>query len=534
MASGENKLNIYKIRPDYSDYLKDESRLAGNAETISFPRCEEDVREILAALYKKHIPVTVQGGRTGITGGSVPLEGHILNLSRMNKILGIGLSVNKDKYILKVQPGVLLEGINNVIGTGSTDTDNWDRESLNEWKIFVSGRKKNAYFFPPDPTETTASIGGMAANNASGSRSFLYGSVRNHICGLKVVFADGSGVYVKRGIHRAGGLDFTLKTDSGTVLSGRLPEYAMPEIKNAAGLFVKKDMDIIDLFIGSEGTLGVITEVEILLSPLPRVVWGLMIFLPDDDNAVELAGCFRDASALKLLSKPAAIEYFDRCSINFLKQQKFLNPAFARLPDIRPVDVCALYVEFHVNTEGEMEQAAVNTMEMAEKAGGDGNEIWAACNPGEIERLKCFRHAVPEAVNMVIDRRRKKFPEITKLGTDMAVPDDKLKAVMEMYNNDLENSGLEFVKFGHIGNNHIHINILPKNMNDYNKGKELYRKWAAKAVAMGGTVSAEHGIGKLKVELLKIMYGRKGLKQMHNLKKIFDPYELLNRGNISG
>lgn len=526
------KLNFHKVIPDYADYLKDESRLRGEAETINFPVSETEIRETLTQLNTQNIPVTVQGGRTGITGGSVPEGGHILNLSRMSKVLGMRYDSSNSKYILKVQPGVLLDNVNSILVSRKADTERWDKESLKVWERFRREEGNKRFFFPPNPTETTASIGGMTANNASGSRSFLYGSVRKHIRGIKLIFPDGSGIYLKRGVERAESLKFALKTDSGQIIRGRLPDYTMPRVKNAAGLFSEEDMDLIDLFIGSEGTLGVITELEVIISPMPPVIWGFMIFLKSEGEVIDLIRKFRgELKTEDVLPKPAAIEYFDKKSLELLKRAKFISLTFKRLPEIRLKNVCALYVEYHVNSEKEIEKTAESIIRMVEKTGGNSDEIWAATNSLELNRLKDFRHAVPETVNAAIEERRKTVPEITKLGTDMAVPDSRLETVMAMYGTDLTRLGFEYVKFGHIGNNHIHVNIMPRSKEEYRIGKDLYSQWAKKVVSMHGTVSAEHGIGKLKVELLRIMYGDRGLKEMQKLKKAFDPKWILNRGN---
>ncbi|MCD6120728.1 MAG: FAD-binding oxidoreductase [Spirochaetales bacterium] len=526
------KLNFHRVIPDYADYLKDESRLLGQAETISFPVSEDEIRYTLSLLYSQETPVTVQGGRTGITGGSVPEGGHILNLSRMTKILGIRYNSLKNRYVLKIQPGVLLDNINNILVSAKTDIKNWDRESLKVWEKFCRENRNAHFFFPPNPTETTASAGGMAANNASGSRSYLYGSVRSHIEGLRLILADGSAVALKRGQNIAEGLKFNLKTDSGKVIRGELPNYVMPHIKNAAGLYAEKNMDLTDLFIGSEGTLAVITELELLISPIPPVVWGFMVFLPDERGVIELVRSLRgETDSANIFSEPAAIEYFDRNSLKLLENNNLQNASFKRLPEVRLKDVCAVYTEFHVNSEKEMENIAWSVIRLTEKAGGNSDEIWAASNPDELKRLKDFRHAVPEMVNMAIEKRRQKIAGITKLGTDMAVPDASLGTVMEMYNKDLDNLGFNYVKFGHIGNNHIHVNIIPESKDEYRTGKELHSEWAEKIVSMQGTVSAEHGIGKLKTGLLKIMYGEEGLKQMKKVKSLLDPKRLLNSGN---
>ena len=155
----------------------------------------------------------------------------------------------------------------------------------------------------------------------------------------------------------------------------------------------------------------------------------------------------------------------------------------------------------------------IDAARRSELCGGKEENNWIASTPQLMECMKLFRHAVPEAVNLIIDQRRRKDPKITKLGTDMAVPDDKLEEVMKMYKSDLVEHGFESVMFGHIGDNHIHVNILPRTMEEYYKGKELYAKWADKVLEVGGTVSAEHGIGKLKIDFLEMMYRATGYKR---------------------
>jgi D-lactate dehydrogenase (cytochrome) len=166
------------------------------------------------------------------------------------------------------------------------------------------------------------------------------------------------------------------------------------------------------------------------------------------------------------------------------------------------------------------------------RCGGSEDRTWIASEATELKRLQDFRHAVPEAVNRLIDERRRKDPAITKLSTDMAVPDDRLEQVMGMYRAGLERVGLDHAIFGHIGNNHLHVNILPREQRDHDLGKTLYAEWADEVIAMGGTVSAEHGVGKLKRELLARMYGAKGIEEMRAVKRFFDPEGILGQRNL--
>ena len=464
-SSFGSTMKIVPIRPETTDYLQDESRLRGAADEIALPETEEEVCALLAS----GTPVTLQGARTGITGGAVPMFGRIINLSNMNSI------GEPENGFITVGPGARLCDVRKKL----EDTD---------------------LFFPPDPTEDTASLGGMAACNASGARSFKYGPTRNHIEALRVVFADGTAREIRRGEPVPPEIP--------------LPAYRLPNVKNAAGYFVADKMDFLDLFVGAEGTLGILTELTLKLSPLPEAIWGLTAFLPSEKAALDFV------QKLRTETTPAAIEFFDVNALNLLRK----NPDLPKLP---PESHTAIYAEFH-GTDNEVEAAVEKTVEMIP----DPDTAWIATEPAEMEKLRLFRHALPEAVNQRIADRKKEHPELTKLGTDMSVPDERLGEIMALYRQGLERENLEHVIFGHIGNNHLHVNILPRSPEEYERGKTLYVEWAKQVVDMGGSVSAEHGIGKLKRGFLKIMFGNDGIEQMRALKAHFDPKGLLNPGNL--
>lgn len=509
---------------EYPDYLRDESRRTGTAESISFPPTEAALREHLAELHRLGIPVTIQGARTGITGGAVPNGGHVLSLTRMNRITGLRRSESGDGYELSVQPGALLSDLRQAVEKKAFDTAGWSKESLETLEAF---RKAGAFFFPPDPTEASASLGGMVACNASGARTFLYGATRSYVESLRVVLADGSLLRLARGREKAEGRHFSLVTDDGKSLSGDVPGYGMPAVKNASGYFAAEDMDLIDLFIGSEGTLGVISEIGVRLAPQPGAMWGVMCFFPGEEAAIRFVRRVRAAEA-----RPAAVEFFNHGALDLLRGQKKTNPAFADTPDLPAAWHTCVYVEYHGADEAAVEAAVTAMSERMAECGGDADATWLAADEREMARVKHFRHAVPEAVNLLIDQRRKQAPGLTKLGTDLAVPDEHLERVMAMYRRDLDAAGLEYVIFGHIGDNHVHVNIIPRAMEEYRRGKELYVKWADEVVRMGGSVSAEHGIGKMKTEMLARMFGEEGIRQMREVKRCFDPEGRLNPGNL--
>lgn len=498
------KTNIIAWTKDYDEYLRDESRLVGKADSISFPKNEAEVIEIIREIHRTGSTITTQGSRTGIVGGAVPFGGHVLNLSRMNRIGEVHGST------IAAEPGVILSDL---------------REAA----------QKAGLFFPPDPTETTCSIGGMVACNASGALSFRYGPTRNWVSAVRVVLSDGDVISLKRGENYAHRRQFCLKTEGGRTIEGSLPSYRFPNVKSAAGYFVADDMDMVDLFIGMEGTLGVITYVELRLIPKPQAINGLMLFFPDEESAIKSVKTLRRVKALTTETSglpPVAIEFFDRNALNLLRTMKDETSAFEKISTPSDRYNAAIYTEFHSQTADECEEGVIATMEAVSDYGVTEDDTWYATNDREIEQLKAFRHAIPEAVNMVIDRRKTLYPELTKLGTDMSVPDEQLEEAIRMYRAGLAQNDLESVMFGHIGNNHVHVNILPRNPDDYQKGKNLYYEWAQQVVAWGGSLSAEHGIGKLKSSFLELMFGTHGIAEMRALKKLFDPEGILNPGNL--
>jgi D-lactate dehydrogenase (cytochrome) len=471
------------------------------------------------------VAVTTQGGRTGITGGAVPEGGHILNLSRMKQVVGLRHDEAAGTFYVSVQPGLPLADLRMMIRQREFDTTGWTADALAALGQF---REAGAFFLAPDPTETSATLGGMVACNASGACSFRYGPTRRHVVAVRVALAHGVMLEVRRGRERAAGRTFRLKAENGRILEGRLPAYTMPAVKNASGYFAEDDMDLVDLFVGAEGTLGVLTEIEVTLLPEPPCRWGVTLFFPAEAAAVAFVKAVRDQPEALL---PVAVEFFDHRALNLLRGQKAANPAFAEIPDMPAGWHTAVYVEYHGSEEAVT--AAVETMSACmTAAGGADDATWIATGETELDRLKYFRHAVPEAVNLLIDARRREVPGLTKLGTDMAVPDRFLDEVLAMYHADLDAAGLDHVLFGHIGNNHLHVNILPRSLQDYAVGKELYLQWARRVIAMGGTVSAEHGIGKFKVALLREMFGDQGVYEMREVKRVFDPAGILNRGNL--
>ncbi len=513
---------IRKLVSADEEYLRDESKKVGYAETISFPETHDQVCEIMAELYKTGTSVTVQGGRTGLASAAVPFGGHVLNMSRMDKVLSMRQE-NGDFYIT-VQSGVILQKLNKAIAARSFDISSWDDASQETFKAFCQGPVQ---MFTPDPTESTATIGGMVACNASGARSYHYGATRRHIQAIRGVLANGQSISLRRGEIFAKGLELNLPTEQGDTINVKLPSYKMPNCKNASGYYCCEDMDAIDLLIGSDGTLAVLTEIELSLLPVPALTWGVSCFFSEEAKAVAYTKLVR-----QIEQGIVAIEYFDSCALDILRRQKAESTAFAGLPFLPDDYGCAVYTELHCESEEQAYELLEALGQKCAKAGGNADMTWVACSDSDRDMLHFFRHAVPESVNMQVERTKHTYPEVTKVGGDLAVPDECFEELLELYDVTLKEEGLLHAAWGHIGDNHIHVNILPRDMDEYSRGKALLAKWAAEVSRMGGAVSAEHGVGKLKAPFLEVMYGAEFIGQMAELKATFDPLWMLGRGNL--
>ncbi len=496
------------ITERFAGHLTDESRLQGRAEMLAFPRCEADVCELLKKCAAEETPVTISSGRTGIVAGAVPAGGAALSTERMDS-----LNVEEDAeghWIARCGPGLSLE-------------------ALGEKLAGHPGR----LFFPPNPTETTARIAGAVAANASGGRTYKWGAVRRYVKSLRVVLACGEVLAPERGECAAGPEGFEIGLAGGEVLKIPVANVKMPGIKSAAGYYAAPGMDLVDLFVGSEGTLGVITEATLALEKLPETVLSLLGFFPDEEKALDFVRAARGETEAGTAPPGGvqAIEYFDGRSLQLLREKRAEDGADSEIPAFPEAADAAVLVE--VGCAAAEEDDALEALAgLLEEYGADSEEAWAGLDERERARLAAFRHALPEAVNSLIGRAQREFPDLTKVGTDMAVPSAALGEMMAAYHGAFGETGLRYLIFGHVGENHLHVNVLPTNMEEYARVKELYLELARKAVALGGTVSAEHGIGKLKKPFLEIMYGSEGVEEMRRVKRALDPAGLLGPGTL--
>jgi D-lactate dehydrogenase (cytochrome) len=461
--------------------------------------------------------LTVQGNRTGLTAASVPGGGHVMSLCHMDKVTGMRIGSDGTVY-LTVQPGLSLGVLRQMIAARSFESGAWDDASKAAYEVF---KKMPAQYFPPDPTETSASLGGMTACNSSGAKTYRYGATRPYINALRIVLADGDVISLRRGEKFAKGREFSLTTQGGRVIAGRIPGYNMPKCKNASGYYAEDDMDLVDMFIGSDGTLGVLSELEVRLIPMPKAIWGVNCFFREEEQALDFVDGVREQC-----EGLAAAEYFDGNALAILRQH---DDGGYPVPE---GFACMIYIELHCNDEDEALEQIRKAGHVMDGVGADCGDTWAAKSLPDRERLLALRHKVPESVNALIARRKREIPALAKVGSDMAVPDGAFRELMKIYHRDLEKNGFQFAIWGHVGNNHLHVNVLPRSEEDMRRGKAMFLDWAAAVKEMGGTVSAEHGAGKNKANLLPILYGEQGVREMAALKALFDPECMLGAGNL--
>ncbi len=431
--------------------ISDASSYPGHADQVFSPRGEEELAEVLARASKENIPVTPMGAMTGLAGGASPQGGWGVSMTNFRK--------------LEIAPGKAIAGSGILL------------------REVQAAAAASGQYYAPDPTENTSSIGGNIAANASGSHSFRYGATRAHVLALRVVLIEGS----IREYRRGQPVDF------------QVPRIPLPRTsKHSAGYRLAPGMDYVDLFIGSEGTLGVVTQAELQLLPAPKEIMGGVVFFPSEEAAIDAVERWRPVPGLRML------EYLDHGSLEIMEVQIKDAP-----------EAAAVMVE----QEGEIDLDMTGAME---------DVSWFGTSAADRERFRRFRHGLAEGVQARIHRGG-----YVKLGTDYAAPRDKCREVIKLYRGTLDRDlGTPYVMYGHIGDAHLHINTFPANQEEHARAKAVLDALAKDVVALGGTVGAEHGLGKRKAHLLAIQYAPEHIEAMRAVKRRFDPQWLLGRGNL--
>ena len=419
----------------HKEFIRDESMRSCNADSISFPFRQSQVRQVLSMLFDRQIPVTVQGSRTGIAGQAVPSRGHILNLSAMNRITGMTQDP-AGHYCLKVQPGVILADLNRQTASRRfEDAGQWDRTSL-----AVLDRFQNdpfPWFWPPDPTEDTASIGGMAATNARGICVHAYGRTRQHIGAVQGMDARGNIRLLEQGVD-------------------------------------------LEAFWGGNSGPMVITELTLQLLPMPSQMWGVVFFFPCSGQAPGFIDLLMSTQIFSGGTGMAAIELMDQKTLAIINGFKKDHPSFRALPGMAPVPAGAVYLELHSNSEEAMTGMATQLMDAAKQAGGDPDASFAATSHVDLSRIRLLRKAAPHAVSYLTTCARQKDDRIFRLGYDMVRSGIPVSEQIQMLETDMADAGVNGVIFGHAADSCLHVNLLPEHHDEYVTAKTLIRHWTGR------------------------------------------------------
>jgi len=415
---------------------------------VVWPRSAQEVAEICRICNAHEIPIIPFGTGTGLEGGIVAVQGGVaVNVTKMDRIL----AVHEEDFTAIVQPGVT-------------------REKLN------SELKSSGLWFPVDPG-ADASICGMCATGASGTNAVKYGTMKENCINLEVVLAQGE-------IIETAGV-------------GVRPR------KSSAGY------NLTELFLGSEGTLGIITSATIRLHAIPECVASAVVSFPDLQAAVDtVVGTLQSGIGI------ARLELLDDMQMKTCNQYSNLN--YTESP--------TLFIEFHGSHSGVAEQ--IEVVKMLSEQNNGGEFLWAE-KQEDRNKLWKARHAVHHA-------NKAYCPGYRGLATDVCVPISELPKIVMETKHDIEKRGLVGPIVGHAGDGNFHSMLMfdPNNEEEERICEEVADKMARRALELGGTISGEHGIGIGKVKLLEEQFGPQGIDVMWRIKTALDPKSILNPGKV--
>ncbi len=428
-------------------YGRDESDLgAWPPDALALVESADEVRAVFAAAARHRVPVVPVGARTGKSGGTLAVRGGIaVSVERMNRIL----EISPDDLVARVEPGVV---------TGHLQAE----------------VERHGLFYPPDPNSLdTCSIGGNVAENAGGPRALKYGVTREYVLGLTAVLP-----------------------------TGEVLKLGRRSIKGVAGY------DLTGLFVGSEGTLGIVTEVTLKLLPRPRHVATALVAFPSVEAAARAVSRVLAQGVL-----PRCLELLDDVSLAAAARTSPLPlPAGAG---------AALLVETDGNDE---DQVFAEIVRVAEAVKGDAaGEVIVAQN--EAQRREIWETRKFLSVNL-----KKLHP--MKLSEDVAVPRSRIPEMIARAKEIGRTRGLAVATYGHAGDGNLHCNVLFDRAEERPAVDEAVADVLRAAVALGGTITGEHGVGLAKRDFLEYEQGPEVVALQRRLKALFDPLGILNPGKI--
>ncbi|GLC32538.1 FAD-binding oxidoreductase [Clostridium omnivorum] len=445
---GEDRVFTGKnINEDYShDELGGISKLP---EALVEVLSTEEVSKIMTYAYENNIPVVARGSGTGLVGASVPIKGGIMiSLAKMNRIL----ELDEENLTLTLEPGVLLMEISKFV-------------------------EAHDLFYPPDPGEKSATIGGNINTNAGGMRAVKYGVTRDYVRGLTVVLP-----------------------------TGKVLEVGGKVVKNSSGYSIK------DLICGSEGTLGIITKAVLKLVPLPKKSISLLIPFPNLEMAINTV-----PKIIKSKATPTAIEFMQREVI--LAAEEFLGKKF---PDNS--SNAYLLLTFDGNSKEEIEKNYENVANICLEEGAI--DVYITDTDERKEAVWSARGAFLEAVKATTTEMDE---------CDVVVPRNKVAEFVKYTDELQEQFNIRIRSFGHAGDGNLHVYVLRDELGQEEwekKLSEVFKCMYKKSVELKGLVSGEHGIGYAKKTFLFNQYGDDYIELMRNIKLAFDPKNILNPDKV--
>ncbi|HEU4700553.1 MAG TPA: FAD-binding oxidoreductase [Gemmatimonadales bacterium] len=449
-------------------FARDASGLELVPECVARPESAAEVVELLRRAARERTPVTPAGGQSSTTGASITDRGMLLSLRGLARVRDLDVA----QRTVRVEPGVGVAALRRVAA-------------------------EHGLLFAPDPTsEEEATIGGALACNASGARSLRYGPIRAHVRALTVALAGGE------------------------VLELRRPGLE----KNTVGYAAVQDP--VDWFVGSEGTLGVILEAELALLPLPARVTGVVLPFSVEADALAFVAAARESTAVR----PRCLEYFDAGALALVHA----TPG----GEAWGADAAALVYAEEASDAGEAsepDEADAGALDawlaLAERHAARVDDAAVLETEGALREARRLRHAVPAAMNERGARCRAAGGR--KVSTDWAVPYRRLPEAIAAARAAAGRAGVEPpVIYGHAGNGHPHENFLARDADELAAVERAVEETLRAVVALGGTVAAEHGIGKLKRRWLPLQLSGHQLGAMRALKRELDPLGLLAPGNV--
>ena len=465
-------------------FLSDAAHVpGGTAEGVVFP---ESVEEIAATVARAaHIlPV---GAQSSLTGGATPRGDLVLSTRRMTHI------GEPEGESIRVGAGLPLADLQRFLGA------------------------RNLYY-PPAPTYDGAFVGGTIATNAAGAATFKYGVTRDWVQEITVVLADGSMLDIRRGDVRASDdRAFEIETAHRGLVVVQMPTYIVPTHlpKLSAGYFTAPHVDLIDLFIGSEGTLGVIAQATLRVKRRPLRLMAL-VTCESEAQAITLSADLAH-SALDV----AAIEYIDANSLQLLDEATFARASLRR--PVPPATMILVQIETETGLDGALAQ-----FESIVERNRIATDPVVALPDEERTAARLFelREAVPAAVNARVGAAKAQVNAgIQKTAGDFIVPAASIDRALALYRDAFERRGLQYAIWGHISDGNLHPNLLPRSLHDVEQGRDALREMARGVMALGGAPIAEHGVGRnpLKQTFLRELYGEAGIEQMRAVKRALDP-----------